>query len=180
MPRTTTYKKILTCSFFLLGTHYAMENNIMVPITDYKQIQSFTGKVVAYSTTSQHLSSSSQNYYEAIQLPEAIIKYGFISTEESSELLFSKKSEDESYYDAHSGYKMLRLINTKKAPEIKFLAIVTIDQAQLCMREITQEEAQDIIDKINTNKKAFGKRIGWHNQECFPSLYLDIRARQKK
>ncbi len=140
-------KFIVMAILFCGGIAHAMENaenNSLTAIQKWQDVTPFAGKVVAYTATTNYLDSKTYKYL----LPASSLSYGYI---------------DESLHPwegCGDGYNLSQLIKKNGVPGNKALADEFISKGSLCMREVTSQEAREIIEALTPQKANFDYQSG--------------------
>ena len=108
-------------------------------INSWKEIEPFVGTVVAYTATTYYLTSKDYKYL----LPQSSYSYGFVE----------KRLMD--WRNTGKGYHLAQLLKKDSIGGVTALSDKFIQEGNLCIRNITSQEAEEIMQAIIAEKARF-------------------------
>jgi hypothetical protein len=156
-----SYKLFLVAALGCGGIVHAMENaeNSLQSIQTWQDIEPFTCKVVAYTAKTPLFNGNS---FRCI-LPSSDLNYAYID-----------KSSPSAWEDLGMQYTVHQLLKRKSMP--KHLGQNTLARESLKMRDITTQEAKEIMHMLDSKKGSFF--LVWNDQKEKLMSHLKLIAEQ--
>lgn len=126
-------------TLFFGGFVHAMENNTLQPIQKWQDAEPFADKIVAYKAKTYWLNNECSKY----TLPSFSMSYAYIDKSSCA------------WTDRGRQFTLRQLYKINKTQQIRYLEKDTLSKEFLEMREITAQEAKEIIEALNSQKAQF-------------------------
>jgi len=166
-------KVIVWCGLLLAGSCYGMESD-MVAIATEKDLESFAGSMVAYTTTSYYFGAD-----QGVFIVDPSIKYGYIDHKNMNRPILNEygRLEYGLFLELEKYFRLYQLLRVNvDMSHARHIAPIDIKHGNLHVRHITRDEAGKIFDMVLSKKAKFDYLSD--GREPLPSI-LQILSRKK-